>query len=210
MSRLQLTKIKQIFSERTPGTVGVHKYYSILVPLIEKDGELHVLYEVRAAHMKRQPGEVCFPGGQLEENETIEQCAVRETAEELGLEPEAITVLAQMDTVYTYSNFTMYSFLGTIEYKELLNAVWNSDEVQDTFLVPIEEVVQKEPLVYRLDVKPIVGDDFPYNKIGMGKTYQWRTGVSEVPIYQFGNRIVWGLTGRITKKFAEVLRGGIE
>ena len=62
MTGLTLEKIQSIFKEREIKTVGEHRYFSVLVPLVQKEDGLFVLYEVRAEHMKRQPGEVCFPG----------------------------------------------------------------------------------------------------------------------------------------------------
>ena len=59
--------------------------YSVLVPLVEREGGLSLLYEVRAGSLRRQPGEVCFPGGRLEGAESPEECALRETWEELGI-----------------------------------------------------------------------------------------------------------------------------
>ena len=53
--------------------------FAVLAPLVRVDGETHLLFEVRALHMRRQPGEVCFPGGQIEEGETPLEAAVRET-----------------------------------------------------------------------------------------------------------------------------------
>ncbi|NEU34154.1 CoA pyrophosphatase, partial [bacterium LRH843] len=58
--------------------------FAVLVPLVQKQDELHVLFEVRAHHLRRQPGEICFPGGKIEPNDSTPQdAAVRETTEEL-------------------------------------------------------------------------------------------------------------------------------
>jgi 8-oxo-dGTP pyrophosphatase MutT (NUDIX family) len=178
----------------------------VLVPLVEKEGELYLLYEVRAEHMKRQPGEVCFPGGQIEKGESFEQCAVRETMEELGVEKEDIRIIHQLDTVYTYSNFTMFSFLGTINHKKLQSAIPNPEEVKEMFLVPLAYLLEHEPLIYHMRVEPVVADNFPYEKIKMLKGYSWRKGMTEVPIYEFEDKAIWGLTGRITRNFIQLLK----
>ena len=65
--------------ERETGLMDATGRYAVLVPLVEHDGELSVLYEVRAATLRRQPGEVCFPGGRMEPGETPEVSALRET-----------------------------------------------------------------------------------------------------------------------------------
>lgn len=110
--KLTLNDIEEVFSERKAGAEDGFKFFSVLVPLVEKEDGLHLLYEVRAKHMTRQPGEICFPGGELEEGETPEECAVRETWEEIGIPEERIRVVSPLDTVYTYSNFAMYCYLG--------------------------------------------------------------------------------------------------
>ncbi|MCB6992114.1 CoA pyrophosphatase [bacterium 210820-DFI.6.37] len=205
-SQINLDKIKSVFYGRSPGTIGKHSFFSVLVPLIETSKQLCLLYEVRAEHMKRQPGEICFPGGQVEDGETFEACAVRETIEELGIRREDIQIISQMDVLYTYSNFTMFPFLGTIKEEALSRMNRNPDEVKETFLVPLSWLLEQEPFVYRAKVSPAIGEDFPYERIKFPKGYKWRSGISEVPIYDFEGRIIWGLTGRITRNFIEVLK----
>ncbi|MCC2864443.1 CoA pyrophosphatase [Anaerovorax odorimutans] len=206
MKNITFEKIEDIMNNRTPRAIGKHNFFSVLVPLVQKDGELCLLYEVRAEHMKRQPGEVCFPGGQVEAGESFQTCAVRETVEELGVCGDDIQVIGQLDTLYTYSNFTMFSFLGTIKEESLSEPALNPEEVKEIFLVPLRYFLEHEPIVYKMKVEPVVGDDFPYEKIKFSKGYHWRKGDTEVPIYEFENRVIWGLTGRITRSFIEVLK----
>lgn len=206
MSDMNLSRIKKLFKNRTPGAIGRHSFFSVLVPLVEKDGKLHLLYEVRAEHMKRQPGEVCFPGGMVEEGESFQECAVRETVEELGISETDIRIISQMDTLHAYSNFTMFSFLGTIKEESLATLRLNREEVKEVFLVPLSYLADHDPIVYQMKVEPVVGKDFPYEKIRFSKGYNWRKGSTEVPIYEYENHVIWGLTGRITKNFIEVLK----
>ena len=129
-------KIGIELQNREPGLMDASGRYAVLVPLIERDGELYVLYEVRAATMRRQPGEVCFPGGHIEPGETPETCALRETWEELGIPEESVKVLGRLDFIAHRANFIMYPILGMVEAGALERMNPNPDEVGETFLVP--------------------------------------------------------------------------
>jgi 8-oxo-dGTP pyrophosphatase MutT (NUDIX family) len=202
-----LKNIIDIYGDRTPGAAGKHKYFSVLVPLVEKEGQLYLLYQLRAAHMKRQPGEVCFPGGKVEPGESLQQCAVRETVEELGILESDIKVINQMDVMHTYSNFTLFPFLGTIKAEALDRLNCNPDEVEEVFLVPLDHLIENDPFLYKMQIAPLIKEDFPYEKIKFPKTYKWRYRTNDIPIYEYENRIIWGLTGRVTMNLIEVLKG---
>ena len=206
-NKTTLKNIIDIYGERTPGAAGKHKYFAVLVPLVEKEGQLHLLYQLRAAHMKRQPGEVCFPGGKVEPGESLRQCAVRETVEELGIMESDIEIINQMDVMHTYSNFTLFPFLGIIKEEALSRLNCNPDEVEEVFLVPLDHLMENDPYLYKMQIAPLIKEDFPYEKIRFPKTYKWRYGTNDIPIYEYENRIIWGLTGRVTMNLIEVLKG---
>ncbi len=210
MSEKWLEQIERTMKDRIPAPIGKYRFFSVLVPLVEMDGELQVLYEVRSDLLIKQPGEVCFPGGAMEPGETPEECAVRETCEELGISPDAVRVLGQLDTLHTYSNFTMYAFLGVIAGASLALGTPNRDEVKETFFVPLREVLEQSPYIYKMDVIPDIREDFPYEKVRFDDSYNWRKGRAEIPIYLHEDRVIWGLTGRITKNLAEIIRSAEE
>ena len=205
-NKLNLSEIENIFKNRKPAAIGEYHYFSVLVPLIEKDGELYLLYEIRAKSLKTQPGEICFPGGAVEKNETKRQCAIRETCEELGVEKKDIRIISELDTLYTYSNFTMYCFLGRISYEALSQKKINEDEVQEFFLVPLNYMMDQAPFIYNVDVLPNIGTDFPYDLLKLNNGYNWRKGKSEVPIYTYEDKSIWGLTARITHNFVNIIK----
>ena len=206
MSKLTIKKIEKKVKGRTPKPIGRYSFFSVLVPLVEIDDELWVLYEIRSEKLTHQPGEVCFPGGGLEAGETQEEGAVRETCEELGIETSAIKILGQLDTLHTYSNFTMYSFLGVIRHEDLLLASPSVDEVKEYFLVPLDYLMETPPFVYEMDVSPNIGADFPYEIVNFDEGYNWRRGTAEIPIYTFEDKVIWGLTARITKNMVEIMK----
>jgi len=61
---------------KSEAVVKEHRFYSVLIPLVEREGKMHVLLEKRAAHIS-QPGEICFPGGRIEAGEPPQAAARR-------------------------------------------------------------------------------------------------------------------------------------
>lgn len=209
MKKITINDFEETFRNREPKSIGTYQYYAVLIPLVEKEGDPHILYEVRSENLKKQPGEVCFPGGRIENGESAEECAVRETTEELNIKPSDIRIIAQMDFLHTYSNFTLYSLLGVIDYKVVSKLTVNPAEVKETFLVPVSFLAEHEPEIYCFDVLPNIGPDFPYEKINSTNGYNWRKGKSMVPIYRYEDRVIWGLTARITNHLMNLVTGKI-
>ena len=200
--------IRHIFDGKKAGNEEFFKFFSVLVPVVEKEGKLYLLYERRARDMKRQPGEICFPGGELEQDETTKECALRETWEEIGIPQESISVVSQLDTIYTYSNFAMYCYLGIVDAKALDHMVLNPGEVEEAFLVELDWLLTHELEIYWTDVIPEPPEGFPYEKVTGGMPYSWRKGKAPVPVYEeYDGNVIWGLTARITKRFTDVIKG---
>jgi len=210
MRNLKISDIEKVFCKRDPGVVGKHNLYGVLVPLVVKDDQLHLLYEVRASEMIRQPGEVCFPGGRLEPGEGMEHCAVRETMEELGIQREGIRVLTRLDTLHAHPDISLYCYLSVLDSQLLDLAVPNPDEVADMFLVPLTFLIDNPPEIHMMQVKPVIDDNFPYDKINSPNGYQWRMGQYEVPIYNYEGHAIWGMTARITSNFINIIREEIK
>lgn len=206
MSELQLGDFEKVFKGWKPVPLGNYRFYSVLVPLIEKEGKLFLLYEVRAETLKIQPGEVCFPGGRLEEDESLQECAVRETCEELNLYPGQIRIIAQLNYIHTYSNFAMYPFLGVINYETFENITVSREEVKEVFLVPLSYFLETEPLTLTYEVAPMGIEDFPHEKINFKGAYKWRKGKTTIPIYHYQGWTIWGLTARITRNLIEIMQ----
>lgn len=206
MKKFRIKDFEDVFTARTAKPQGLYRFYSVLVPLVERRGEICLLYEVRSEDLKMQPGQICFPGGRIEEGETPEQCAVRETCEELNLTPDVIRLIAPLDYLHTYSNFTMYPFLGVIDYETCRNTIASKDEVKEIFFVPLSWFLKNEPLTFELEVQPKAPEDFPYEQIDSDKDYNWRKGTTTIPVYRYKKWSIWGLTANITSHLIEVIK----
>ena len=138
---IDLTALEHTLKTRTPGLMDARRAYAVLVPLVEKDGELCLLYEVRASTLRRQPGEVCFPGGLMEGSESPEECALRETWEELAIPREQIRLLGRLDFIAHRANFLMQPVLGLVDSGALDRMVPSPAEVEEVFLVPLSHLL---------------------------------------------------------------------
>jgi len=193
-----LDDFRHKFHNRAPTLQDVRREYAVLVPLVEQPDGLSLLYQVRSAQLRHHAAEVCFPGGQMEPGETPEQCALRETWEELGISDKHIEVLGLGDQLYTRTGSLMHPVLARVDAAALDTMRYSVNEVQDTFLVPLAYLQTHPPRIYRYALQPMVSDDFPYELIGRDRGYPWVSGSMEVPVYEGLPYPLWGLTGRIT------------
>jgi len=203
--RQLIESMREIWCDRTPEVVGRSnaRHSSVLVPLIEKDGRLEVLFEVRAASLHRQPGEVCFPGGACEENESHEETAIRETAEELLIREEQIQILAPLDYLETPGGVTVWTYLGMI--KDYAGT-YSLDEVDHVFSVPLEWFLENDPERYQCTVHTVPNEDFPFHLVPGGRDYHWRRGKYDVYFYQYDGEIIWGMTAKLLQAFIKLYK----
>ncbi|MDD4509797.1 MAG: CoA pyrophosphatase [Oscillospiraceae bacterium] len=202
---MNLQKLEQLMKNRHPSVIGIRHAYAVLVPLVEIEGKLHLLYEVRSESLRRQPGEVCFPGGKLEPGETPEEGALREAEEELGIPSQKVKLLGPLDYMHHQGVFVMYPFLGVISQETYESIVCNEAEVKEIFLTPLSYLAKHPPFVYEYQMIPDVREDFPYEKIRFTEGYSFSPGIGEVPIYEYQNHVIWGITGRITRSFLQTM-----
>ena len=190
----------------TPGLLDGKGAFAVLVPLVQREDGLHVLYEVRALTLRRQPGEVCFPGGHIEVGETPEQCALRETEEELGIPMDKIRVLGRLDFIAHRANFIMYPILALIDGGTADSMSICEAEVGETFEVPLSHLLTTEPIEYDYELIPTPARNFPYEILNIPRDYKWQIGSENVPVYPWQGHAIWGLTGRITRHLVRMVR----
>lgn len=204
---IDLTALERTLHTRTPGLMDAKRAYAVLVPLVERDGELFLLYEVRAKTLRRQPGEVCFPGGRMEGSETPEECALRETWEELAIPSGCVKLLGRLDFIAHRANFIMYPILGLVDSQAMSPHLRpNPAEVEEVFLVPLSHLLNTAPIEYEYELIPTPAENFPYELIGIPRDYKWQHGSENVPVYPWQGRAIWGLTGRITRNLVQICK----
>lgn len=202
---MNLQDIKNKMKNVAPHPIDDDIRFSVLLPLIEMHGELHLIYEVRSKSI-RQPGEISFPGGKIEENESPEYAAVRETCEELGIQESNIEIISELDYATSKSGSFVYSFLGLIRNVDELCFNFNKDEVDELFFVPLSYFLENEPEKYYMNYYPQADDDFPYHMVNDGENYNWGNIRYPVYFYKYCDYIIWGLTAKITYSLIKKLK----
>ncbi len=177
---------------------------AVLIPLVEIENEWHILFEVRSFTLRKQPGDISFPGGKIDDTDSSPlAAALRETSEELGINPKTINVIGELSPYIASPSFVVYPSVATLDYHQLS---FNKDEVEEVFTVPVKWLLQYEPYMHSVSVEIAPKADFPFEKIMNGANYQWRTRSIEEWFFDYGKYTIWGLTARILKHFVEQLK----
>lgn len=198
----QLEALRRRFGGHKPGLLGARHEYAVLCPLVERADGLHLLFEVRAANL-RQGGEVCFPGGRMEWGESVQDCALRETWEELSIPPSEVTLLGTPDFICNQQGFLLQPVLGLVSSRGLAGLCPSPAEVAEAFTVPLTFFQKTAPEIYRYDLLPQVPEEFPYESVGIARDYPWAKGRIEVPVWHCQGHVIWGMTARITADIAQ-------
>ncbi|MFT4416750.1 NUDIX hydrolase [Fredinandcohnia humi] len=203
---MEIEDITQIVTKRTPSMLGRGRFtrFSILVPLIKVNEEVHILFEIRSSQLRRQPGEICFPGGKIDATDENEKhTAIRETMEELGLEETSITNVSALDYFVSPFGTIIYPFIGVIKSLEELRP--NPAEVGDVFTVPLSYFQKNPPQIYKIKFHVEPEKNFPYQDIIGGENYKWQIREMDECFYYYEDKVIWGLTAGILSHFIEVL-----
>ena len=115
----------------------------VLIPLIERQVGLTVLLTRRSPALKHHAGQVSFPGGRMEKaDRTIRDTALRETHEEVGIEPGAVRVTGYLSPMPTITGYAVTPVVGLVEGTARL--VLDPVEVQRAFEVPLAFLLEHD------------------------------------------------------------------
>ena len=177
---------------------------SVLIPLVEIDDELHIVFQVRSSTLNTQPNEVSFPGGKMEIGETPLDTVIRETFEEFGLEKDKIDITTELDLFVSPFGVIIHSFLGKIS--SIDDIKFNTDEVESIFTVPLSFLVNYTPEEHVNSLIPNFDKNFPFDLIPDGKKYKFRNAKYKTYFYRYKNKVIWGMTAMILENFINKLR----
>jgi len=180
------------------------KNSAVLIPLVEdKNDETgwSVIFEVRASNIG-QGGEICFPGGRIEDNEHGTDAAIRETCEELLVDREQIELIAPIVQITGPKGGFIKSYLGVLSGYEM---TYSKDEVDHVFKLPLSYFIDNEPITVPVNYKVDFPNDFPFELIPNGKDYPFAAMKRDISFYETQKGTIWGLTAEILKKFISII-----
>ncbi len=159
---------------------------AVLLLLYDRDDGTHLLFQKRSQQVEHHKGQISFPGGARDATDTnAASTALRETHEEVGVAPEHVDPLGELDEIWTISNYRVRPFVGWLDR-------WPYDfrheerEVDELLEVPFDHLRDPATLI----------DD--HREVD-GKTIV-------LPSYRWGEHLIWGATARILTNFLDVYR----
>jgi len=155
---------------------------AVLLPLIHADSGFDLIYTLRTDHLPSHKGQVAFPGGKRAAGETSVEAALRESAEEIGIDPGDVQILGCLDDVFTMATqFVITPWVGLLPGGTSFRP--NPYEVADVFPVALRDL--RDPR-YRASA-----------------TKQWGGNDYEITVINAGRHEIWGATLTITMNFLD-------
>ncbi|WP_273846214.1 NUDIX domain-containing protein [Rubrobacter calidifluminis] len=150
---------------------------AVLIPVVR--GEKRIIYTLRKEGLRNHAGQISFPGGRFEPRDSsLMETALRESHEEVLLDPSRVEVLGRLEKMYIpASGFLVSPYVGLLP-KGAEYSLSSPGEVQEVFTVPLEVLMAPETfreIVWRRD----------------GREY-------EVPVFSVGDHNIWGATAAMT------------
>ncbi len=163
------------------------KQSGVLLLLYEHAGSLDIAFTQRKKYAGVHSGQMSFPGGKKDSHDkNLQETALRETKEEIGVEPDKIEVIGKLSELYIPpSNFMVYPSVGFAPKLERFQP--QEEEVEEIVEIPVQFFLDTKNINLQTEIKLVSGE------------------IVRVPAYVFGKHIIWGATAIMMSEFTFVL-----
>lgn len=167
---------------RAPSPAPGMRRAAVLVPLFVREGALWVLFTLRTDSVEHHRGQISFPGGAEEEGDrTLFHTALRESEEELGIQPKDALPLGRLSPIVTVTSFYVEPFVAALPSPYEFRP--QEAEIAEVIEVPVADLIRPDALETRM----FEGREEP------------------VLFYRHGRHVIWGATARILSELLEAL-----
>jgi 8-oxo-dGTP pyrophosphatase MutT (NUDIX family) len=184
-----LEKVRQALADYTPRRVDhpAAAPAAVLILLTTWNGEPSVVFTERTNHVEHHKGQISFPGGACDDgDQSLEATALRETFEEIGVQPEHVRIIGQLDDMVTISNFRVTPYVGQLCYDCQYPYTLNEREVARVVEVPLSFLLDESNM--ELEVRQHQGREVL------------------VPAFSYNGHRIWGATARMLHQLLELVR----
>lgn len=162
---------------------GKFRRACVVAPFIRHDAGWSILFHRRSANLAKHSGQVAFPGGASLPTESLEEAALREMEEEIGVPRSRVEIIGRLDDLFTVSGYVVAPFVGVIP--SGLQYVMQESEVVEVYEVPVDALMRPgNPEVRYIEY--------------LRKSYPSY-------FYHHGDVEIWGLTGRMIKAILDLI-----
>ncbi|HAF27601.1 MAG TPA: coenzyme A pyrophosphatase [Bacteroidales bacterium] len=158
----------------------------VLILIYEKNQEIYISFILRTEYNGPHSGQISFPGGKYEDGDkSIIETALRETHEEIGINPEMVDIYGQLTPLHIpVSNFIVYPIIGIHKTTPLFDI--DPLEVKKVIEVRLNDLLNPDNCTSK---------EFKYGDLSF-----------IAPIYNPDNITIWGATAMILSEFLEIVR----
>jgi 8-oxo-dGTP pyrophosphatase MutT (NUDIX family) len=183
-----IKKVRQITrNERISITRPDLTRAAVLVPIVLRNGEPHLIVTKRTMTVATHKGQISFPGGVREPEDRDEVAnALRESQEEIGLEEHDVEVLGLLDDFATTTGFSVTPVVGLVA----TGATYQADKTEVAEIIETPFSVFLDPDAHELVTMEQEGFSYRFHK------------------YKFKEHVIWGATAGIIHRFMTALYGG--
>jgi 8-oxo-dGTP pyrophosphatase MutT (NUDIX family) len=187
-SQAEMVRRLQSLPSGDPPALDGFRPAAVLIPLLWDGDGWHLLFTRRTETVQSHKGQVSFPGGGADPGDlTLENTALREAFEEIGLLPQDVTILGRLPYMITVSGFVITPVLARIPWPYHFQL--SAEEVSHIFTIPLTWLADPAHWEERPRILP--------------------SGKQENVVYYqpYAGEILWGISGRITVELLAVLQG---
>lgn len=161
------------------------KKSAVLITMYPYQNDIHIVLTKRAEYKGVHSGQISLPGGKVEDQDrNLEQTALREAQEEIGIDPAKVDLIGSLSQLYIPpSNFIVQPFVGFMSEEPLMKA--EEKEVDQIIRVPLSFLMESKNI-----------------KAAKVST---TNGTFQVNAFHYEGHVIWGATSMILAEFADVL-----